>query len=465
MKLAVVVLAAGRGKRMNSNVPKVLHRIFDKPMLQYVLDSSSMLRPSKILIVVGKHQEDIKNSVKNRDVSFVMQKEPKGTAHALRKAVMRLKGFKGTIIVLNGDAPLITAKTLRRLLMLHRNGKNDISFISFIAGSPAAYGRVLRDKSGNVRSIIEEKDANKSQKNISEVNSGIYAFEADALKLLEDISMNKLKGEYYLTDIIGIARDRGLRVKAYCIGSEAELMGINTATELLKARQMFRERIINKWIETGVIFLDPDSVFVFPHVIIGKDTIIYPDVYLEGKTKIGKGCILYPNVRINDSIVKDRAVIKDSTIIESSLVRENAVIGPFAHLRPGCDIGAEAKIGNFVEVKKSVIGKKTKASHLSYLGDASIGESVNIGAGTITCNYDGKGKHRTIIEDNVFIGSDTQLVAPVSVGKSAYIGAGSTITKDIPSMSLAISRVEQRNIDGWVSKKIKVKSSKLKVLS
>jgi len=464
MKTAVVILAAGRGGRMNSTMPKVLHKIFDKPMLQHVVDSAAMLKPFKLGVVVGKHYKDIKDSLKGRDIFFAIQKEPKGTGDALSRSRTFLKDFKGTILVLNGDTPLIRPETLNKFVRLHRKEKNKISLVSFIAGNPAAYGRILRDASGSILSIIEEKDATETQKKINEVNSGVYAIESEMLGLLGEVSLNTLKGEYYLTDIVGIARNKGCNVKAYRIGSEDEMMGINTMSDLLKAQQTFRKILINKWIDKGIMFLDPDSVFISQDVVMGNGTTIYPDVYLEGKTRLGRGCTIYPNVHIIDSIIKDSAVIKDSTVIEGSIIRSRAVIGPFAHIRPGCDIGSGAKIGNFVEIKKSIIGNRTKASHLSYLGDASVGTGVNIGAGTITCNYDGKEKHRTTIKDNVFIGSDTQLVAPVSVGKGAYIGAGSTITKCVPPMSLAISRAEQKNIKGWAKKKqFTVKSLKLKV--
>ncbi|MBI4689311.1 MAG: bifunctional UDP-N-acetylglucosamine diphosphorylase/glucosamine-1-phosphate N-acetyltransferase GlmU [Nitrospirae bacterium] len=456
-KPSVIILAAGRGVRMNSIMPKVLHKILDKPMLQYVVDSAARLNPFRIVIVVGRHYEEIKRSIdpastKGR-IRFAVQREPKGTGDALSKAGTFLKDFKGTILVLNGDVPLITAQTLGKFLRLHRKGKNDISFISFIAHDPSVYGRVLRNDSGNILSIIEEKDTIEAQKKITEVNSGIYAIESDALGLLKEILPNTLKGEYYLTDIVGIARKKGCNVGAYLIGSESEMMGVNTPSELLKAQQTFRRILIDKWINRGVMFLDPGSVFISGNVKIRSGAMIYHGVYIEGKTILGRDCIIHPNVHIIDSIIKDGVVIKDSTVIEGSTVRSKAVIGPFAHIRPGSDIGSEAKIGNFVEVKKSMIGKGTKASHLSYLGDASVGKDVNIGAGTITCNYDGREKHKTTIEDNVFIGSDTQFIAPVKIGRGAYVGAGSTITKYVPPMSLAISRTEQRNIKGWAAKK------------
>ncbi|MCX5717250.1 MAG: bifunctional UDP-N-acetylglucosamine diphosphorylase/glucosamine-1-phosphate N-acetyltransferase GlmU [Nitrospirae bacterium] len=453
MKLAVVILAAGRGKRMNSTLPKVLHGIFDKPMLQCVIDSAEKLRPSRIIAVVGKNFKEIKKSIKPGNILFAVQKKPNGTGDALLRAKTLLKDFRGTILVLNGDVPLITSETLKKFLSLHRKGRNHISLISFAAANPASYGRILRDRNSRINSIVEDKDATEAQKKINEVNSGVYAIESGVLSLLKEIPMNIAKAEYYLTDVIGIARNKGYKLNAYRIGLEDELMGVNTVSELLKARKIFRGRLADTWIKKGVIFFDHDSVFISGDVSIGKNTTIYPDVCLEGRTAIGSGCIIYPNVRIVDSVIKDGVVVKDSTVIEGSVVRARAVVGPFAHIRPGCDVGSEAKIGNFVEIKKSVIGDRTKASHLSYLGDASIGKGVNIGAGTITCNYDGKKKSRTTIEDGAFIGSDTQLVAPVRVGKGAYIGAGSTITKCVPAMSLSVSRADQRNIEGWAKKR------------
>ncbi|HEX8949478.1 MAG TPA: bifunctional UDP-N-acetylglucosamine diphosphorylase/glucosamine-1-phosphate N-acetyltransferase GlmU, partial [Dissulfurispiraceae bacterium] len=286
-----------------------------------------------------------------------------------------------------------------------------------------------------------------------EVNSGIYALKSDMLSLLKDIRINRAKGEYYLTDIVGIASGKRYRIGAHLLGSELELTGINTRAELCRAARHHRKKIVANWMDNGVSFMDERSVFIHPGVEIGRDTVIYPNVYLEGKTVIGSGCVIYPNTRIVDSTLGDNVTIKDSTLIESSVIRDRATVGPFAHLRPDSVIGVSSKIGNFVEVKKSVIGTGSKASHLSYLGDAEIGEDVNIGAGTITCNYDGQKKYKTLIEEGVFIGSDTQLVAPVKVGKGAYVGAGSTITMDVPPHALAISRTRQRNIEGWAKKR------------
>ncbi len=465
MKLAGVVLAAGIGKRMNSSLPKVLHQLHGATMLQHVLKTIYELKPQKVVVVVGKHFKEIKESIKDASaISFVQQKEAKGTGDALLKALPSLRGFKGTVIVINGDTPLIARETLKKFLLLHEEKKDVISILSFMSQEPGSYGRIIRDKAGDVVSIIEDRDATASQKRIGEVNSGVYAIEPGAFHLLKKIKINDSKGEYYLTDIIHIARDKGIKTGAYCIGSEDEFIGVNTQEELEKARQLMKDRITKKWKDRGVSFLDTTSVFISPDVKIGRDTIVYPNVHLEGNTKVGRGCTIYPNVRIQNSIIGDGAIIKDSTLIESSVVKNMATIGPFAHIRPGSEIGTGAKIGNFVEVKKSLVGMGTKASHLAYLGDAKIGKNVNIGAGTITCNYDGDKKQITTIEDNVFIGSDTQFIAPVKIGKGAYIAAGSTITKNVPSKALALSRVEQRHIKDWVLKrKLKMKSEKLQV--
>jgi len=485
MKLAAVVLAAGLGTRMNSSLPKVLHMLNGRTMLQHVLTALYELSPQKIVVVAGKHFKEIKESIiqtnppnppllkvgkgglprtQNSELIFVQQKEAKGTGDALLKTLPYLRGFDGTVIVINGDTPLISRETLKKFLSLHKKRRDVISLISFMSHEPGTYGRVIREKSGDVVAIVEDRDATVSQRKIMEVNSGAYAIESDALCLLKEIKLNESKGEYYLTDIIRIARDKGVKTGAYCIGSENEFIGVNTREELEKARQLMKDRIIRRWIDRGVSFVDTTSVFISSDVKMGKGTIVYPNVHLEGNTKVGRGCTIYPNVRIQNSTIGDGAIIKDSTLIEGSVVKNRASVGPFAHIRPGSEIGTGARIGNFVEVKKSVIGSGTKASHLTYLGDAKIGKDVNIGAGTITCNYDGYKKHITVIKDKVFIGSDSQLIAPVKIGKGAYIGAGSTIIKDIPSNALALSRVEQRHIKGWALKrKSKVQSLKFKV--
>ncbi len=463
MSLTCVILAAGIGKRMDSSTPKVLHKICGRPMIQYVLDVTERLRPEKKIMVVGRYSDEIRKAINRPDVSFVLQKEPKGTGNALMKAVEVLGAFKGDILVLNGDMPLITTNTLRRFLGTYRKNRDALSILSFIASEPSSYGRILRDRSERAIGIVEDRDATLKQRAIKEVNSGVYAINHDCAELLTQIRLNKAKGEYYLTDLLDIAIKNGLKAGVYCIGSEEELMGVNTRYELMVAERIMQKRMIRSLIDEGVNFIDATALHIHSGVKIGKETVIYPNVYLEGLTIIGHGCIIYPNVRIVDSTIGNNTVIKDSSVIESSSVSKNAVIGPFAHIRPGSVIGEGCKIGNFVELKKAILKEGVKASHLSYLGDAEIGRNVNIGAGTITCNYDGKEKHKTVIEDDAFIGSDTQLVAPVKIGKGAYVGAGSTITEDVPPMSLALSRAKQRNIKGWALKRFKDGNSELNI--
>jgi len=453
MNLNCVVLAAGLGTRMKSAIPKVLHTVCGIPMLKAVIAVAKRLNPERILVVIGRQGELIKKAIGSYEVSYALQEEPRGTGHALRCARPALRNSKGVIVVLNGDTPLLNPDTIKKVLHHHKKDKNTISVLSFNARNPEHYGRIIRNASGQVVSIVEHRDADSRQKQINEVNSGVYAINHNVLDILDKITANPAKGEYYLTDIIAAASRKNLRTSAYCIGTEEEFMGINTREELSRASALMKRNIVQAWIARGVNFLDAGSVYIHPDVSIGKETTIYPNVCLEGHTRIGKGSIIYPNVRVRNSDIGNGVVIKDSTVIEDSRVRDRASVGPFACLRPGSEIGSEVRIGNFVEIKKSVIGERTKASHLSYIGDAIVGKDVNIGAGTITCNYDGRAKHTTEIEDGVFIGSDTQLVAPVRIGKGAYIGAGSTITHDVPPMSLATSRVHQTNREGWARKR------------
>ncbi len=466
MKSTYVILAAGLGTRMNSSLPKVLHPVYGIPMIQSIVSTVKRLDPGQIIVITGRHVDGMKRVLDDRDIVYARQKVQKGTGHALRSARNELKHCKGTVVVLNGDTPLITAGTIRKFLMRHHKNRNFVSVLSFRAQNPDSYGRILRDSRRNVLAVIEERDATLRQKKIREVNSGIYALHPGALGFLDEIKMNKKKKEYYLTDIVDISLRRGKRTAAYCIGHEREFLGVNTKQELLQATRFMKERIIRHWIAKGVYFVDEDSVYIHPDAVLGAGTTLYPNVFIDKQSIIGKRVTIFPNVRILNSTIGNDVVIKDMTVIEGSVVKNKALIGPFAHIRPDSEIGSEARIGNFVELKKTVIGKKTNAAHLSYLGDAVIGRHVNIGAGTITCNYDGKKKYVTSIGDYVFVGSDSQLIAPITVGKGAYIGAGSTITKDVPSWALALSRAEQRKILNWAKKKFqttdKKKKSKIK---
>ena len=463
MNLNVVILAAGRGKRMNSLVPKVLHEVSGRPMLQYAVDAVKRLKPQKTVVVIGNGSEAVKKRMKAEGhLSFVIQKRLLGTGDALAIARKELK--KGSVLVLNGDCPLITAETLKMLLKKHKADQNSLSFLSFVDNSISGYGRIVRNENGCVVRIVEDKHATPiEKKKFKELNGGVYIMETEVLGYLNKIRKNSTSGEYYLTDIVDIVAKAGKKLEAYNCPPE-EIRGVNTREELFKVSDMLRKRIIVKWMGKGVTFIDPDTSFVHPLVSIGKDTIIYPNTYLEGSTKIGNNCIVNPGARIINSILGAGVIIKDNTVIEESRIGGGTVIGPFAHLRPHNIIGRNVKIGNFVETKKSSIGDGTKASHLTYLGDAVVGRNVNIGAGTITCNYDGKNKFNTIIETDVFIGSDSQLVAPVKIGKGAYVAAGATITKDVPAGSLAISRTKQQNLKGWAKKRqLRVKSLELRV--
>jgi len=458
MNISVVILAAGLGKRMKSVAPKVLHEVLGVPMLQHVLDAVSPLKAQKTIVVVGNKAEQVKKKFQDRNLTFVLQKKLLGTGDALTAACREIKG--GTVLVLNGDGPLITTKTLRTLLSRHKRSRNILSFLAFVDDSMTGYGRVIRDNHGCVTGIVEDKHASPVEKEKNkELNGGVYAIESRGLDYLKKVKRNRSSGEYYLTDLAAIMAKAGSKVNAYACPPE-EIRGVNDRAQLYEVTDILRKRIIAQWMAKGVTFLDPQSTVVHSSVTIGGDSVIYPNTYFEGQTSIGANCIIYPGVRIIDSRIKKNVMVKDSSLIEDSIVGEGASVGPFAHLRPQSKIGKKAKIGNFVEIKKSDIGDGTKASHLSYLGDAVIGNDVNIGAGTITCNYDGKNKFKTIIRSGVFIGSDSQLVAPVEIGRGAYVAAGATVTDNVPPGSLAISRQKQVSIKDWARKKAKIQHAR-----
>ncbi len=458
MSLSVVILAAGLGKRMKSDKPKVLHEVLGRPMLQHVIDAVKPLKPSKVVVVIGNGADAVKKQINDKGVSFVVQKQLLGTGDAVLTARNHIK--RGAVLVLNGDGPLITTKTLRGFLTKHKRYRNTVSFLSLLDDSLAGYGRVFRDNQGKVTGIVEEKHTGPEERTkFRELNSGIYIIETAALSYLSGIKKNSSSGEYYLTDMVKLVAGAGKKVNTYLCPPE-ETRGVNSRKDLFEISNIMREKIISKWLDKGVTFIDTGTTIIHSTVSIGKDTIIYPNTYLEGNTSVGRNCIIYPGARICDSSLGNNVIVKDNTLIETSIVGKGASVGPFAHLRPESNIGQNVKIGNFVEIKKSSLGNGAKASHLSYLGDAQIGSDVNIGAGTITCNYDGKNKFQTKIESGAFIGSDSQLVAPVTIGKGAYVAAGATITTDIPSGALAISRTTQKNLENWASKNKKVKVDK-----
>ena len=464
--LAVIILAAGIGKRLKSKKAKVLHTLAGEPMIRYVVRKAISLAPLKIVVIIGNQAEEVKACIsESPKISFVKQKDLLGTANAVQQAEKSLSGFNGTVLILSGDVPLVKEGSLRFLLRDHSERGNDLTFITTVITDPSGYGRVLRDAYSRIIRVIEERDATEEERKIREINTGIYAAEKEFLfRSLKGVKRENVQSEYYITDVIEIAVRGKKRVGAVSAENPVEVMGINTRKELADAERYLRGKKLNDLMLNGVTIIDPSNTYIGPSVSIGRDSIIYPNTFLEGVTSIGEDCVIYPNVRIIDSRLGDGVVVKDSCLIAKGEIGNRATIGPFAQLRPESVIKKGAKIGNFVEVKKSSVGEGSKAMHLSYIGDATIGKGVNIGAGTITCNYDGFSKYPTVIEDEVFVGSDTQFIAPVRIGKGAVIAAGSTITMDVPKDALAMSRVDQVNRKGWALKrKLRVQSSELKV--
>lgn len=450
MEIAAVVLAAGEGARMRSDLPKVLHRISGRPMVAYVVDAVREAGIRRALVVVSKQPKEMTAWLSGAEV--VVQKEQLGTAHALLKAEPHLRDFKGTVLVLCGDTPLISPETLKAMARHHRKTGAAATILTTVMQNPTGYGRVLRT-ADSVERIVEERDASPPERKIKEINTGTYCFDKEKLfSSLPKIQRENRQKEFYLTDVIEILRASGHKISSYQASEEAEVMGVNTRKELAEAERIMRLRIIEKWMARGVTFIDPNSTFVGGEVRIGRDTTIYPYTFLEGKTTVGNGCTVGPSVRLVDSRVGNEVEIQYA-VVRDSVIEDGASLGPFCSLRGGTRIKKGCKVGSFVEIKKSEIGEGSKVPHLSYVGDTLIGKNVNVGAGAVTCNYDGVKKNRTVIEDDVFVGSDTMLVAPVRVGKGAVTGAGSVITKNVPAYSLGLERSEQKNIEGWAKKK------------
>jgi bifunctional UDP-N-acetylglucosamine pyrophosphorylase/glucosamine-1-phosphate N-acetyltransferase len=450
----VVILAAGKGTRMKSAVPKVLHRVGGLTLLDYVLRAAAVLQPSSIVVVVGHHAGDVKAAVGSRPgVTCAVQEPQLGTGHALLQAEGPLAGARGTVVLLSGDVPLLRAETLSALVRAHESTRAAATVLTAVVGSPDGYGRIVR-RDGRIAAIVEHKDASPAERGIAEINSGIYAFDlAPLFGALKEIGSANAQGEYYLPDLVTIYRSRGLTVETVTLEDPREILGVNSRKELAEVGTILRMTKNEALMAAGVTLMDPATAYISPDVEIGPDTVIHPGVHLEGRTRIGNRCEIHPGVRILDSVLDDDVVVNSFCVVNTAHVSAGARIGPFAHLRPESEIGVDAHVGNFVELKKTKLGKGSKANHLTYLGDATIGEKVNVGAGTITCNYDGVSKHQTVIEDGAFIGSDSQLIAPVRVGKGAYVAAGSSITDDVPPESLAIARGKQTIKPGWVAQK------------
>ena len=450
----VVVLAAGKGTRMKSADPKVLHPAGGLPLIEHVLRTADSLQPATTVVVVGHQAERVKDGLRKRlGLRFALQAQQLGTGHALLQAEPHLAGAAGTVVLLSGDVPLLRPATLASLLEVHRARGAAATVLTARVQGPHEYGRIVRED-GRIAAIVEHKDATPAQRAIDEINSGIYAFALEPLfAALKSIGASNAQGEYYLPDLVGIYRAQGRAVEAVLLEDSREILGVNSRRELADVTAILKTTRNDELMAAGVSIVDPASAWIGPDVVIGADTVIHPNVYLEGRTRIGSGCEIHAGVRIVDSTIADGVVVNNYCVISESQIAAGARIGPFAHVRPQSDIREGAHVGNFTELKKTTLGKGSKANHLSYLGDAVIGENVNIGAGTITCNYDGVRKQQTTIEDGAFIGSDTQLIAPVTVHKDAYVGTGTTVREDVPGGALAVSAGKQRNIDGWVAKK------------
>jgi len=461
MDTHVVILAAGKGTRMKSARPKVLHRVAGRPLIERVLDCAEAIQPRTITVVLGHQADALRAALSERQgLTFVVQEPQLGTAHALMTAEPALAGQTGLLVLLSGDVPLLRPETLSKLVDCHRQTGAAASVITAIVDDPHGYGRIVRTGE-QIAHIVEEKDASPAERTIREINSGIYAFSLDGLfDAVRGVAAHNAQREYYLPDLVAIYRRRGSTVETVTVSNPDEIRGINSRIELAAVSRIVRDRKNLELMASGVTIEDPATAYVDEEVTIGPDTIVHPGVSIEGRSSIGAGCEIHTGARIIDSQIGDRVTILNHSVITGSTIADEASVGPFAHLRPETQLQAKTKVGNFVELKKTVLGAGSKANHLCYLGNATIGEKVNIGAGTITCNYDGVVKRETIIEDGAFVGSDSQLVAPVTIGKGAYVGSGSTIRENVPAGSLAVSAGKQRNLEGWVSKKAAGKRQK-----
>ncbi|MBL0389096.1 bifunctional UDP-N-acetylglucosamine diphosphorylase/glucosamine-1-phosphate N-acetyltransferase GlmU [Tumebacillus sp. ITR2] len=445
-----VVLAAGQGTRMKSNTHKILHEICGKPMIQHILDTLTETGVDRQIVVVGKLREQVMTAL--GDLEYAVQDEQLGTAHAVMMASSQLQGLEGTTLICAGDTPIIRSETLRAMQEHHIAQGAAVTVLTAVVDNPFGLGRIVRDEAGNVLRIVEEKDASADERQIREINSSVYLFDNALLwDALSKIDNNNAQGEYYLTDCLEVLRGAGHKVTAFITGEPKEIQGINNRAQLAVANAIIRERIAEKHMMNGVTMIDPNNTYIDVDVVIGNDTVLLPGTVLEGKTVIGSGCVVGPNSHLSNAVVGDDVEIKHS-VLSDCIVETGATVGPFAYLRPKAHIGAGAKIGDFVEIKNAKIGAGTKVSHLSYIGDAEFGENINVGCGTITVNYDGFHKHKTIVGDNTFVGCNSNLVAPITIGSDAYVAAGSTVTDNVPDGALAVARERQTTKEGYTEK-------------
>lgn len=452
MSFSSVILAAGMGTRMKSEKPKVLHEICGKPLCKWVIDASNAAGADSVCAVIG-HKAEMVREVLGDTCEYAVQSEQNGTGHAVMQAADFIKNIRGSVVILNGDTPLIKAETIQKAIEYHKGNGEQATVITAVLQDANGYGRIVRGSDGGVKKIVEQKDATDEEKQIKEVNSGMYVFDAQSLVFaLEQLTPNNAQGEYYLTDTLEILLNAGKKVGGYAIEDNYEISGINDRVQLSEAEAIMRSRINKAHMRNGVTMINPESVYIEADVEIGNDTVIEPNVTIKSGTKIGSGCVIGSGSMLQDAVIDDNVDILSSVIINSH-VGSGTHVGPFAYIRPNCTVGTDVKVGDFVELKNSSIGNGTKISHLTYIGDSDVGKGVNFGCGTVTVNYDGKKKYRTIIGDNCFIGCNTNLVSPVNVGDGAYIAAGSTITDDIPKDNLSIARARQVNKEGWKDKR------------
>ena len=439
---------------MKSELPKVLHQVAGQPLIDRVLDAAQALAPTTVTLVIGHAADRVKTHLAARPgIGFAIQEPQLGTGHALLQTEPLLRGRSGTVVLLSGDVPLLSSATLKGLIDTHNDARAAATVLTAEVERPYGYGRIVRTN-GRMTRIVEERDATPTQREIREINSGIYAFALEPLfDALRAISSENAQGEYYLPDLVSIYRKQKKTVTTFTIPHAVEIRGINSRTELAEVSKMVRQQKNEELMAAGVTIIDPATTYIDSDVDVGQDTVIHPFVLLEQGTKVGAACEIHAGSRIVNSTIGDRVLIRNHSVITDATVAAGACIGPFAHLRPGADVGDNAHVGNFVELKKTTLGAGSKANHLAYLGDSTIGANVNVGAGTITCNYDGTSKHQTTIEDGAFVGSNSTLVAPVTIGRGAYVAAGSAVTQDVPAGSLGIGRGRQENKPGWVEKR------------